>query len=111
MATSLEPLVRTQMLPPDVNERIAEAAAPWDGDPPAFLCEWSDPDCVGTVNLSLHEYEIIRSTANLFVIHEGHEHPDVDRIVQARDGFTLVEKTKHIERALSWQRTAPPRGG
>ena len=111
MATSLEPLVRTQMLLRDVNERIAEVAAPWNVDPPAFLCECSDPDCVGTVNLSLHQYEIIRSTTNLFVIHEGHEHPDVDRIVQARDGFTLVEKTKHIELVLSWQRTAPPRGG
>lgn len=108
MATSLEPLVRTQMLLRDVNERIAAVAAPWKGDPPAFLCECSDPDCVETVLVSLHEYEVIRSTPNLFVIHNGHEHPDVDRVVHARDGVALVEKTKHIDLVLSWQRNAPP---
>jgi hypothetical protein len=111
LATSLEPLVRTQMLLRDVNERIAEVAASWRDDPPAFLCECSDPDCTETVNLSLREYEIIRSTLNLFVIHQGHEHPDVDRVVHARDGFTLVEKTKHIDLVLSWQRNAPQLGG
>ena len=99
------------MLLRDVNERIATVAAPWKDDPPAFLCECSDPECTETVNLSLHEYEIIRSTANLFVIHEGHEHPDVDRIVHARDGFMLVEKTKHIDLVLSWQRNASGLGG
>ena len=106
MANSLEPLVRQQMLLRDVNERIATVAASWKGDPPDFLCECSDPDCAETVNLSLREYEVIRSTANLFVIREGHEHPDVDRIVHARDGFTLVEKTKHVDLVLSWQRKA-----
>ena len=94
------------MLLRDVNERIASVAATWKADPPDFLCECSDSDCGETVNLSLREYEIIRSTANLFVIHKGHEHPDVDRIVHARDGFTLVEKTQHIDLVLSWQRKA-----
>ena len=94
------------MLLRDVNERIAEVAATWNADPPAFLCECSDPKCTETVNLSLRAYEIIRSTANLFVIHQGHEHPDVDRVLQASDAFTLVEKTRHVDLVLSWQRDA-----
>ena len=95
------------MLLRDVNERIAVVAKSWEADPPEFLCECSDPDCRETVNLSLREYEIIRSTPNLFVIQNGHEHLDVDRVVRARDGFTLVEKTKHIDLVLSWQRDIP----
>lgn len=110
MATSLEPLVRQQMLLRDINERIAAVATSWQADPPDFLCECSDPDCAETVNLSLREYEIIRSTPNLFVIQNGHEHRDVDRVVRERDGFTLVEKTKHIDLVLSWQRDINPHG-
>jgi hypothetical protein len=94
------------MLLRDVNERIVSVAASWKQDPPAFLCECSDPDCTEPVSLSLREYEIIRSTPNLFLIHQGHEHPDVDRVVLASDRLTLVEKTKHVDLVLSWQRNA-----
>jgi hypothetical protein len=111
LASSLEPLVRTQMLLRDVNERIASVAATWKADPPAFLCECSDLGCTETVNLSLREYESIRSTPNLFVVHDGHEHPDVDHVVHARNGFMLVEKTKHIDLVVSWQRPASRREG
>ena len=109
MAASLEPLVRTQMLLRDVNERIAEVARSWQAGPPAFLCECSDTDCTET--LSLGEYEHIRSSPNLFVIHRNHEHPDVDRVLQVNDRFALVEKTKHTDLVPSWQRDAPREGG
>ena len=110
MAISLEPLVRQQMLLRDVNERIADVATSWQADPPEFLCECSDPDCAETLSLSLREYDIIRSTPNLFIVQNGHEHPDVDRVVRGSDGFTLVEKTMHADLVRSWGRKAP-RGG
>ncbi len=110
MAISLEPLVRQQMLLRDVNERIADVATSWQADPPEFLCECSDPDCAETLSLSLREYDIIRSAPNLFIVQNGHEHPDVDRVVRASDGFTLVEKTMHADLVRSWGRKAP-RGG
>lgn len=98
------------MLLRDVNERIADVATSWQADPPEFLCECSDPDCAETLSLSLREYDIIRSTPNLFIVQNGHEHPDVDRVVRASDGFTLVEKTKHADLVRSRGRRAP-RGG
>ncbi len=110
MAISLEPLVRQQMLLRDVNERIAVVATSWQADPPEFLCECSDPDCAETLSLTLREYEIIRAAPNLFIVQNGHEHPDVDRVVRASDGFTLVEKTMHADLVRSWGRKAP-RGG
>lgn len=98
------------MLLRDVNERIADVATSWQADPPEFLCECSDPDCAETLSLSLREYEIIRAAPNLFIVQNGHEHPDVDRVVRASDGFTLVEKTMHADLVRSWGRKAP-RGG
>ena len=107
MATSLERLVRNQLLLRDVNDPIAGVAASWMDDPPALLCECSDSDCTETLVLSRREYEIIRSTSNLFVIHRGHEHPDVDRLVQTNDRFALVDKTRHTDLVFSLQRHIP----
>jgi hypothetical protein len=77
---------------------------------PAFLCECSNEDCEGTVDLSRQEYEIVRSSLNLFVVLPGHEVMDVDRVVAARERFSLVEKTKHTELVLTWQRDTPAKG-
>jgi hypothetical protein len=110
MASSHEQLVRNQLLLRDVNERIAEVAAGWTDDPPAFLCECSNDDCEETLALSRDEYEIVRSSLNLFVVFPGHEVLAVDRVVDARERFTLVEKTKHTELVLTWQREARAKG-
>ena len=110
MASSLERLVRSQVLLREVNERVAEVFGTWTGDPPAFVCECSNEDCAETVELSLDEYRMIRSSVNLFVINPGHECLEVDRIVEARDGVTLVEKTEHTDLVLASHRDAPRKG-
>ena len=107
MASSHERLVRSQLLLRDVNERIAEVAAGWADDPPEFLCECSNEACIETLALSREEYEIIRSSPNRFVVLPGHELLEVDRVVEARERFILVEKTKHTELVLTWQRDTP----
>jgi hypothetical protein len=110
MASSHEQLVRNQLLLRDVNERIAEVAVGWPGDPPTFLCECSNEDCHETLALSLGEYEVVRSSLNLFVVLPGHELLEVDRVVDARERFTLVEKTKHTDLVLTWQRDTRAKG-
>lgn len=106
MASSPEQLVRSQVLLREVNERVAEVSGTWAGDPPAFLCECSNEDCVETVELSLDEYKTIRASLNLFVVLPGHECLEVDRVVEARDGFTLVEKTEHTDLVLASHRAS-----
>jgi hypothetical protein len=109
MATSLEQLVRNQILLREVNERVAEVVSSWNDPSPEFLCECSTNDCTERVSLSLVEYARVRSSPNLFVIHPGHECLDVDQVVERGDGFTLVVKTKHVDLALSSHH--PPEGG
>ena len=111
VAVSLEQLVRNQVLLREVNERIAEVACGWTGNPPEFVCECSHDDCAEMVALTLPEYERIRSSPNLFMIAPGHETPGVDRVVEARHRSNLVEKTKHVELVLPWSRVAPAEGG
>jgi len=111
MANSPEQLVRSPLLLREVNERIAEIASSSVGDPTEFLCECSRNHCEETIALSLPEYERVRSSSNLFVILPGHECPEVDRVVEARHGSHLVEKTKHVELVVSWHRIAPAESG
>ncbi|HET7272188.1 MAG TPA: hypothetical protein VFI90_14020 [Rubrobacter sp.] len=110
MASSHEQLVRNQLMLREVNERVAEVAAGWTDDPPEFLCECSNEDCVETLALSRDEYEIVRSSPNLFVVLPGHEVLEVDQVLEARERFSLVEKTKHTDLVLTWQREPPAKG-
>jgi hypothetical protein len=110
-AVSLEQLVRNQVLMREVNERVAEVACGWTGDPPKFVCECSHDDCAEMLALSLPEYERIRSSPNLFVIAPGHQSPEVDRVVEARQSSSLVEKTKYIELVFSGGVETPPETG
>ena len=53
---------QNQALMREVNERIERLGD--DAANPEFLCECSNPDCIETLQLSIAEYESIRSSAN-----------------------------------------------
>jgi hypothetical protein len=57
-----------------------------------FVCECSDPGCVEKVFLRPTEYADVRAHPTRFFLVGGHEALEVDRIIEARDGFTVVEK-------------------
>jgi hypothetical protein len=44
------------------------------------------------IELSVREYEEIRSHPRWFVLVPGHEIPDVETVVSARPGYVIVEK-------------------
>lgn len=111
MAASLEQLVRNQMFLREVNDRIAEIVRAENDELAEFLCECSNDDCAETLRLSLLEYRGIRSSPNLFVILPGHETLEVDRVVAAHGGFSLVEKTQHVDLVLDSHGNGPRREG
>jgi hypothetical protein len=57
-----------------------------------FLCECMDDTCLARVELTLEEYEGVRSRENRFVI--AHDHPRLpgERIVQENGSYQIVEK-------------------
>jgi hypothetical protein len=81
---------RNQSLLRDVNERINELVGEaWN---PEFLCECADTSCLETLELSLGEYEAIRSSPVRFPIKPGHEVPEFERVVEEHGGYVVVEK-------------------
>jgi hypothetical protein len=57
-----------------------------------YFCECDDPQCTAIIKLTIPEYEAVRSNPIRFVIAPGHD-AEPDRIVEEREGFTVIEKT------------------
>jgi hypothetical protein len=90
---------RTESLFRDVNERIAESARRFDADTTQFVCECADPSCTHRLQATLDEYEDVRSDGATFMLEPGHEHKDIERVVERRGRFHVVEKVQKTVRA------------
>ena len=90
---------QTESLFRDVNERIAESAQRFDADSTEFVCECSDPGCAHRIAATLDEYEDVRADGATFMLEPGHEHADIERVVERRGRFHVVEKVQKTVRA------------
>jgi hypothetical protein len=75
-----------------VNERIAESAGRFDADDAEFICECDDRACTHRVSAAIDDYERVRAEPTRFLLAPGHENDRVERVVDRRPGFTIVEK-------------------
>lgn len=98
MSESLERLARNQSLFRDVNERIRYLADvnerieyDAEGATSEFVCECSNPECISTIELTVVEYERVRSNPTWFVI-KTDDLAQSERVVSRDDGYAVVEK-------------------
>jgi hypothetical protein len=89
---------RTEALFRDVNERIAETAQRFAADSTEFVCECADPNCVHRLEATLDEYEDVRADGATFMLADGHEHRDIERVVRRKGRFNVVEKVQSTVR-------------
>ena len=89
---------RTEALFRDVNERIAESAQRFEAVSTEFVCECSDPSCAHRVEATLDEYEAVRSDGATFMLVPGHDHADIERVVENLGRFEVVEKVQRTVR-------------
>lgn len=77
----------------EVNEGIERGQ--WPGDeakPVGFRCECARLGCNLLVDLTLPEYEHVRSNPRHFLMISGHEMPEVESVVERHDKYLIVEK-------------------
>jgi hypothetical protein len=82
----------------EVNERIrdvSERVVAFDGDATLeFVCECSEEGCSEAVELTLAEYESVRSDPTHFIVAPGHVwQPETERAVRENETYAVVEKT------------------
>jgi hypothetical protein len=58
----------------------------------AFVCECSDGTCAKQVELTIAEYEEVRSESRWFAIAPGHVTDQIEHVVRKNDRYAIVEK-------------------
>jgi hypothetical protein len=85
---------RNQALFRETNERLLEITESL-GDAAgiyAIACECADVDCVERLEVPGAAYRSARQAPDRFIVAPGHIYPDVERVVDEGDGYTVVEK-------------------
>ncbi|MCW2927798.1 MAG: hypothetical protein JWM86_1766, partial [Thermoleophilia bacterium] len=80
-----------------VNERTERAVAragAMSAQRFTMLCECADPECIAMVELSIEDYEDVRSAGNRFLVRPGHQAADdgQEEVVRRALGYEIVEK-------------------
>jgi hypothetical protein len=85
-------MMQNEALSRRINERI-ERARPRNGDTAdTFMCECVHADCNEALNISHDGYAALRSHPRRFAVVRAHVEPAIESIVEAYDGYVVVEK-------------------
>jgi hypothetical protein len=107
MTSREERLAKNESLFRGVNERVRDVRL-GTSDPEeliSFVCECGREDCVAEVELTMAEYEALRSVPTQFALKPGHELPEVERVLTETGRYSIVEK--HEEEAMIARRSDP----
>jgi hypothetical protein len=73
-----------------INERVEELSA--GNTRLALVCECADLTCVERLTVPTMEYEAVRGHPERFLVARGHEHRDVETVVDERPAYVVVAK-------------------
>jgi hypothetical protein len=108
MNKRLERAARNEALIREVNERIekVDKAAEEGSFAPEetffeFLCECGGDDdelsCVEHVQMTVEEYESVRSQDDRFAVYPGHEQEELESVTARNERFVVVDKRPAAE--------------
>ena len=78
----------------EANEKIARAASDYERvEHVPFICECATESCTVIVNLSLAEYEEVRSSPTRFFVAPGHQPSEgLVSLLEDRESYVVLEK-------------------
>ena len=85
---------KNEVLFREVNERLRELGEGFSlvSEEAEFVCECADPSCVERIQMSLADYEEVRSDAKRFFVVSGHELPEYEKVLAEHERYLIVEK-------------------
>lgn len=86
---------RNESLFREVNQNIAllEERHGTTVSEPVFLCECADAGCTEQLAVDADTFRRVRAQPRLFLLRPGHDDPQLERVVEARGDYVIVEKT------------------
>lgn len=101
-------LARNEGVFRQINEGIERGQWPGEEDSPVgFRCECAQLGCTDVVELSVREYERVRSHGRRFIVLPGHQRPEAEIVVERRTAYLVVEK---VDQAGETAAATNPRG-
>ena len=95
---------RNEALLREVNERIEEVGERLqilpDDESLEFRCECGRDDCEVFVSMTVREYEHVRAENDRFAVVPGHEDEEIERVVERRERYVVVDKLPEAERLV-----------
>ncbi len=61
------------------------------------LCECGREGCSGVISMTVAEYEDVHAQADRFVVLRGHESDEIEKVVEERPGYLVVDKFGEAE--------------
>ncbi len=84
---------RNESLFRSLNERLDQVREGTTSDEPTeYFCECAQRSCASIVALSPQDYEHVRSAGDRFLVLPDHLIPDVERVLEKRETYWIVEK-------------------
>ena len=85
---------RNEALFRQVNEQVRAVAGEQVEQPSELkiLCECGSSDCISELRIRLLDYEALRADPLLFAVATGHGEAEVERVIEHRDGYDVVQK-------------------
>jgi hypothetical protein len=90
--SSEERAAQNEVLFRSVNEQIERLGRDSDQRYVDFVCECSDGECTERIQLTIGEYEAVRSESRWFAIVPGHVAARIEHVVRSTDRYVVVEK-------------------
>jgi len=78
-------------------ERADQAEGATLGQPIEVLCECGRPGCVGVITMTVVDYDGVHSQADRFVVLRGHESIEIEKVVEERADYLVVDKIGEAE--------------
>jgi len=86
-------LAHNEALARRMNEALETHSAGERSLPGWFICECSRLECTDfIVEITPRDYERVRQHPRRFILRPGHENGEVESMVEAHDGYVVVEK-------------------
>lgn len=78
----------------EANERLHDAVGgqPSPMQPVPFLCECADDDCMGTVEVTLTEWEDVAAKPNQYLMEAGHQRSEGEQVVGVLHEYEVAGK-------------------
>ena len=61
------------------------------------ICECGRDSCTGVITLTVSDYETVHGQEDRFVVLQGHQSEEIERVVEDRGAYVVVDKVGEAE--------------